>query len=212
MTESAVTISRDLIKKLPKTDLHVHLDGSVTPQTIVELAKKQKIDLIDVAKKQGLANLKTGDASELEKKIFKESYQSLAEYLVSFEFINIVLRCYDGLKEASYRLACDNFKEGVRYVEVRFAPQKHWGSDFDWVDIVKAVDDGFKQAAKEYNQKKEIKSGEEPEYKYGIILCAIRMINQNMGKYYRYLYELHVGADLQNLAAMSSYEVAKLVN
>ncbi|EKD50973.1 MAG: hypothetical protein ACD_62C00381G0001 [uncultured bacterium] len=38
------------------------------------------------------------------------------------------------------------------------------------------------------------------------------MINQNMGKYYRYLYELHVGADLQNLAAMSSYEVAKLVN
>ncbi|MBU0506108.1 MAG: adenosine deaminase family protein [bacterium] len=212
MTESPLkNIDRQIIKTLPKTDLHVHLDGSVTPQTVIDLAKEQKIDLVQVSKEMGIGDLKTGDKNELEEKIFKETYDSLMEYLVPFEFINVVLRCYEGLKKASYELAYDNFKEGVRYFECRFAPQKHWESDFDWLDIVHAVNDGMKQAANEFNAKPEIKNGKEPEFKYGIILCGMRMINQNMGKYFRYLYELHVGDDLQNLAAMASYETAKLV-
>ena len=40
----------------------------------------------------------------------------------------------------------------------------------------------------------------------------MRMINEHMGDYYRSLYELHVGMDLQNLSAMASLEVAKLTH
>ena len=205
-------LNRENIKKLPKTDLHVHLDGSVTPQTVHELAHKQNIDLVKVSQTMGIGDLKTGDVSELEKKIFKPTYDSLMEYLVPFEFINVVLRTYEGLKEASYRLAKDNFNEGVRYFECRFAPQKHWVSSFDWFDIVGAVNAGLKQAADEFNKSPKIVAGQEPAYKYGIILCAMRMINENMGDYYKYLYNLHVGEDLQNLAAMASFEVAKLAD
>ncbi len=211
MADNLQGMDRQILKQLPKTDLHVHLDGSVTPETYIQLAKEQKIDIVEVSKKLGIGNLKTGDVKELESKIFKEKYNSLAEYLVPFEFINVVLRCYDGLKKASYNLACDNFKEGVRYFECRFAPQKHWVANFDWMDIINAVNDGLKQASDEFNNKPEIKAGKEPEFKYGIILCAMRMINQNMGDYYRYLYNLHVGTDLQNLAAMASFETAKLI-
>ncbi|MBF0106130.1 MAG: adenosine deaminase family protein [Deltaproteobacteria bacterium] len=206
-----IKLDRPQIKLLPKTDLHVHLDGSVPPMTLQELAVEQKIDLVEVSKKLGIGGLKSGDMNELEAKIFKKQYNSLAEYLVPFEFINVVLRSEEGLKKAAYKLAFDNFREGVRYFECRFAPQKHWVNGFDWLEIVSAVNAGLKQAADEFNNNKEIKAGKEPEFKYAIILCAMRMINQNMGDYYRYLYELHVGLDLQNLAAMASLEVAKLV-
>lgn len=205
-------ITRKQFKRLPKTDLHVHLDGSVPPQLVAELASEQGIDLVQVSKKLGIGQLESGSVDELETQIFKETYNSLAEYLVPFEFINEVLRCYEGLKKAAYRLAVDNFKEGVRYFEVRFAPQKHWVSDFDWLDIIRAVEDGCQQAADEFNKQSEIVDGNQPPYKFGMILCAMRMINEHMGDYYKYLYELHVGMDLQNLSSMASLEVAKLTH
>lgn len=207
---TSFSLTREKIKILPKTDLHLHLDGSVPPQLVVELAGDQKIDLVQVSRDLNIGDLKEGSVEELEKKIFKETYDSLMEYLVPFEFINVVLRCEEGLKRAAYQLAVDNFKEGVRYFECRFAPQKHWKPGFAWLDIVRAVDAGLKQAQEEFNQRAEVQSGEEPEFQYGIILCGMRMINEHMGDYYKTLYDLHVGKDLQNLSAMASMEVAKL--
>ena len=205
-------ISRAQFKQLPKTDLHVHLDGSVPPQLVAQLAEEQGINLVEVSRNLGIGQLETGSIEELERQIFKDTYNSLGEYLVPFEFINEVLRCYEGLKKAAYRLASDNFREGVRYFEVRFAPQKHWVSGFEWLDIIRAVEDGCKQAADEFNKQSAILDGKEPPYKFGMILCAMRMINEHMGDYYRSLYELHVGMDLQNLSAMASLEVAKLTH
>ncbi|MCJ8345935.1 adenosine deaminase family protein [bacterium] len=212
MKKNLAYIDRDAIRRLPKTDLHLHLDGSISPETVVELAKKQGINLVEVSKEMGIGELETGTVEELESKIFKETYDNLGEYLVPFEFINVVLRCKEGLHEAAYRLACDNFEEGVRYIEVRFAPQKHWKNGFGWMEIVEAISEGIQKAADEYNECPEIKSGNEPEFKFGLILCAMRMINENMGDYFKYLYELHVGMDLQNLSAMASMEVAKLTS
>ena len=205
-------LTRNHIKLLPKTDLHVHLDGSVPPQLVFQLAQEQNINLVEVSKRLGIGGLETGTVEELEQKIFKETYDSLAEYLVPFEFINEVLRTEQALEKAAYRLAYDNFKEGVRYFECRFAPQKHWRNGFRWMDILRAVSSGLQKAANEFNQKEEILSGKEPPFKFGIILCAMRMINEHMGDYYKYLFELHVGLDLQNLSAMASLEIAKLAD
>ena len=38
-------IDKKLLKAMPKTDLHVHLDGSVRIPTLLDLAKKQKVEL-----------------------------------------------------------------------------------------------------------------------------------------------------------------------
>ena len=40
-----MNISAGLLKKLPKVELHCHLDGSLNPKTIIDLAEKQKVDL-----------------------------------------------------------------------------------------------------------------------------------------------------------------------
>jgi|SaaInl4_135m_RNA_FD_contig_31_2641099_length_2997_multi_5_in_0_out_0_2 adenosine deaminase len=211
MTELNYLTRKD-IKKLPKTDLHVHLDGSVPPQLVYDLAKEQEIDLVEVSRRLGIGDLETGSVEELESKIFKETYDSLSEYLVPFEFINEVLRSEKGLERAAYELASDNFREGVRYFECRFAPQKHWKNGFKWLNIIKSVSDGMQAAANEFNQQEEVLSGREPSYKFGLILCGMRMINEHMGDYFRYLFELHVGLDLQNLSSMASLEVAKLAD
>jgi adenosine deaminase len=41
----AKTIPLEVIQKLPKTDLHVHLDGSLRLGTILDLAQKQRVEL-----------------------------------------------------------------------------------------------------------------------------------------------------------------------
>jgi adenosine deaminase len=208
---NSMNITSELIKKLPKTDLHVHLDGCVDAQLMVDLAKDQKVDLIEESKKLGIGNLASASVDELNDKVFLEEYNSLAEYLIPFELVNAVLRTSEGLEEAAYRLAVDEFSEGVRYFEVRYAPQKHWRKDFDWYEIVAAVDRGCKRACKEFNlkNKDELEKGA-PEYSFGIILCAIRWIFPQMGDYYETLSSLHIGEDLMDLCGLAALEVARL--
>ena len=43
-------IDKKLLKAMPKTDLHVHLDGSVRIPTLLDLAKKQKVESTSVVK------------------------------------------------------------------------------------------------------------------------------------------------------------------
>ncbi len=39
------SIPLELVEKLPKTDLHVHLDGSLRLETILDLADRQHVEL-----------------------------------------------------------------------------------------------------------------------------------------------------------------------
>ncbi len=186
----SIKITREQIIKLPKTDLHVHLDGSITPSTIVEFAKNYKIDLVREAHKFGITDIKSASVSEIEEKIFKNEYNSLMEYLLPFEFVNCVLRNPENMEEAAYRLACDEFKEGVRYFEVRFAPQKHWSSQFGWEEIISSVDRGLRRAMNEFNSSDGVKFEGELPYRCGMILCAMRMIRPEIADYYEMLHKL----------------------
>ena len=67
-------LTAELIQRLPKTDLHVHLDGSLRLGTIVELARDRSIELPSFSE-EGLRET-----------VFKDRYASLAEYLKCFEY------------------------------------------------------------------------------------------------------------------------------
>ncbi|MFN3412369.1 MAG: adenosine deaminase family protein, partial [Exilispira sp.] len=64
----------EFIRKIPKTDLHLHLDGSLRIITLIELAKQQRIELPSYTK-EGLEEL-----------VFKKSYNNLDEYLKGFAY------------------------------------------------------------------------------------------------------------------------------
>lgn len=188
--------SLDFIKEMPKADLHLHLDGSLRPDSLIEMAKRNKIELPSYTV-DGLYDL-----------VFKESYQNLGEYLHGFQYTCSVLRDLESLEQASYELAMDNLAEGVNYIEVRFAPQllmdPSRGITFD--TVMHAVNDGLKKAQSEYNLSAAVKEEGKPPFAYGIINCAMRMFgDKGFSPYYTHMFQLlsdHKPIDVIKTAAM----------
>ena len=69
-------IPLELIEKLPKTDLHVHLDGSLRLSTILELAEKQKIEL----PARDADGLRDGDAPRAELRLARRVPQGVRRH------------------------------------------------------------------------------------------------------------------------------------
>src|SRR5262245_33267178 len=104
----------EFFQKLPKTDLHVHLDGSLRLETIIELARAHQVEL------------PTRDPAELRRVMnLGQNCGSLVEYLKAFEITLRVLQTEDALFRVAYELAEDAARENVRYMEVRYSPMLH---------------------------------------------------------------------------------------
>lgn len=144
-------LSREFIKKLPKTDLHVHLDGSLRISTIFDLAKKQGVKL-PADTEEGLKNIACCG----------EKCESLDEYLRGFSITLSVLQTEDALERVAYELAEDAAEENIRYMEVRYSPILHTQKGLKLTTISNAVLDGLSRAAHDF------------DIKTGVIICGIR--------------------------------------
>jgi adenosine deaminase len=187
---------RNLILKIPKTDLHVHLDGSVRLETIVDIARKEKIQIPSYT------------VAGLNKLVFKEKYANLVEYLKTFGVSCSVMQKPEHLERIAYELAYDNFAEGVRYIEVRFAPQLHINKQMDMKTVIASVNKGLQQAEKESNRKKAIASKQEPPFHYGIIVCALRSFGPYSEYYANFIRSLSY-SDMKTVTSLCSLELAK---
>lgn len=193
-------VSESLIRALPKTDLHVHLDGSLRLPSLIEMAKERKVALPS-ATEEGLKEL-----------VFKDRYASLVEYLAGFSYTCAVLQDPESLERAAFELAEDNYEEGVRYFEVRFAPQLHCNSRMDMDDVLKAVNKGLARATKKWNRRiAGAKPGRlaEPEFMYAITVCAMRYFNGGMSEYYRDWFRVHPYAREPDIFGLASLEMAQ---
>lgn len=186
----------EFVSQIPKSDLHVHLDGSVRMNTIIELSKKQGIKLPSYTV-EGLNEL-----------VFKDKYANLVEYLAGFGYVVPIMQTPENLERIGYEFAMDNINEGVCYVEARFAPQLHVNDDQDMDKVLLSVNSGFERAQSEYNPRKEVQSGQVPEFKYGIIACAMRSFFEGMSPFYDMFLKSHRHSKLNNVYAMASRELA----
>ena len=138
-------------KKLPKVELHCHLDGSVRPETILELAGQDNIDLPTY----NLEDLK----SYLQ---VPDDCPSLKVYLERFALPNVVMQTADNIYRVTSELLADVANDGVQYIEIRFAPRLHMAKGLSFDQIVESV----------------LKAILEAPDKYGIhanlILCCMR--------------------------------------
>jgi adenosine deaminase len=149
---SAITL--ELLEKLPKTDLHCHLDGSLRLKTILELADQQKVKL-PATTEEGLKKL-----------IYPgETCQSLEDYLKAFDITLAVMQTEDALYRTAFELGEDAARENVRLLEVRYAPMLHMKQGLKLTQIVEAVLAGLREAKRKYR------------IRYGVILCGIRSIS-----------------------------------
>ena len=111
-------------KDIPKIELHLHLDGSVRPETIADMLK------IDINKVK-------------EETIAKEKCEDLNDYLTKFELPIKAMQTKENLKRITHELISDLKDENVIYAEIRFAPIKHI-ENLTLEEVVEAVTQGLK--------------------------------------------------------------------
>ncbi len=185
----------ELIQLMPKTDIHLHLDGSVRLNTLIDFAKKDKIKLPSYT------------VDGMNKLVFKDSYKNLEEYLKTFGYSCAVMQNPESLEQIAYELAQDNQNEGVRYIEVRFAPQLHINKNMDMARVISSVNNGLSKAQNEYNQKPGVRSGEEPPFYYAIIVSALRSFGSYSEYYATFLNSL-LYTDMKTITGLCSLELA----
>lgn len=115
-----------MIEKLPKVELHVHLDGSIR----IETAKEILNESLDSIKENMIADEKCKD---------------LNEYLTKFEYPSKILQTSSNLERVAYELATDLKRENVIYAEIRFAPLKHINKNLGLNEVVDSVLKGLRR-------------------------------------------------------------------
>ena len=190
-------ITTAFLAELPKTDLHVHLDGSLRLGTLIELSRLHKLELPSYTE------------GGLRETVFKDRYASLGEYLKGFKYTVAAMHDAEALERVAMELAEDNQAEGVRYLEVRFAPQLQVRPGLDAVQVIAAVDRGLRRARDQFNRRAAVAEGAEPPFEYGIICCAMRMFASGYSQYYDSLFAAHPDMRPKELFAIASLELAR---
>ncbi|MBI3297156.1 MAG: adenosine deaminase family protein [Elusimicrobia bacterium] len=190
-------ITPEFIRRIPKSDLHLHLDGSLRLPTLIGLAKKEDVTLPSQTE-EGLRKL-----------IFKPTYASLGEYLHGFAYTCAVLQNAENLERVACELAEDNIAEGVRYIEVRFAPQLSTSADLSTAEVIRAVNRGLDRAARAHNRSSEVKAGKDLPFHFGLIVCAMRRFAKGFSPYYADLLRLMAHARAEEVYATASLELAR---
>ncbi|MBD2846916.1 adenosine deaminase [Paenibacillus sp. IB182496] len=102
------------LRRLPKVELHLHLDGAVRPQTLLALAAAE-----------GRA-LPAAEPEALRRYMQVEpGCSSLPEYLRTFDLVLPSMQRGAALERIACETVLDCAADGVRHVEIRFAPQLH---------------------------------------------------------------------------------------
>jgi len=190
-------ITEAFVRSIPKTELHVHLDGSLRIPTLIELAKRDKVKLPAYSE------------SGLREKVFKDKYKDLWDYLQGFAYTCAVMYKAENLERIGYELIQDHLAEGVRYIEVRFAPQLHTHEKLTTKQVIQAVCKGMDRAKKEHNQSVAVRNGSDIPCYYGLILCALRFFNEHMSPYYKQMFQVMPYAPPKQVFAAASLELAR---
>ena len=131
-------ITSEWLRKIPKTDLHVHMDGSLRPSTLLELADEVGFDL-PAKDEEGVKSLTQVRGME----------RSLGLYLGAFKYTVPVMQTAAALDRIAYELAIDAAEENVRLLEVRYSPLLHRERGLSTFEIIEAVDNGLNRAERE---------------------------------------------------------------
>jgi adenosine deaminase len=133
MTSSAV------LTQLPKAELHCHMDGSVRPETLLELGREY-----------GVA-MPADDPEALRSAMLVHEHSTLEEYLQRFDVTLAVLQTEEALERVAYELAADAAAEGVRYLEVRYAPVLNVRGGLSLGEAVEAPLRGLARAERDHD-------------------------------------------------------------
>lgn len=144
-------MTKELIQRVPKVELHDHLDGGLRPATIIELAEVYGV------------NLPSKDPQRLADWFARGCVQkSLPMYLETFDVTVAVLQSAEALRRVAIEAVEDLAAQHVVYAEIRFAPVLHTAGGLTMDEAVAAVLEGMDEGKRRTGMS------------YGVILCALR--------------------------------------
>jgi adenosine deaminase len=103
-------LTRELIGRLPKAELHTHLDAALRPETMIELARGAAFEL------------PTRDPEQLRRFMRVDDAANLEDYLRRFEYTIPLLQSAEAIERVSYEMVEDAALDQIRYLEVRYCP------------------------------------------------------------------------------------------
>ncbi len=140
----------ECLHAVPKAELHLHLDGSLRPSTILDLADDAGV------------TLPYGDEQSLYDYLYVQDGRDLVDYLKRFDLTLSVMQTSQSLERTARELCEDAARENVRYLEIRYSPILHQQGDLTLEEAVEAPLRGVRQAEAELG------------VKTGLIICGIR--------------------------------------
>jgi len=130
--QSAPTALVETLRRLPKAELHQHLDGALRPQTAVELAAEVGMSLsLDEARQRLVAPVRCRDQADL---------------LSYFDLPVSLLQSAAALRRAAAELVEDMAADGTTYGEIRWAPRLHMDGGLGVSEVIEAVASGVADA------------------------------------------------------------------
>ena len=149
MTGSA-RLTRDALRRMPKAELHTHLDGCIRPATLLELSAEAGV-MLPAGTPEAVADL-----------MLVRHAQNLEEYLERYVTTVRMLQSRAALRRVARELVEDAVADGIRYLEVRFCPALHQpGTTIE--GAIEAVLEGLDDAA-------------DHQIMTGVIACGLRTL------------------------------------
>jgi len=143
-------LTRELIARLPKAELHVHLDGSLRPATMIELARDARFEL------------PTTDPEALRRYMRVDDAPDLEQFLMRFEYTIPLLQTEEAIERVAYEMVEDAARDNLRYLEVRYCPKLSTRGGLTMDQAVMAEWRGLQRGERDFG------------VKTGIINCSLR--------------------------------------
>ena len=135
----------DLLKKLPKVELHCHLDGSIRPETILDIAIKENI------------SIPTTDLNEFKKLVqVSDECQSLKDYISKFDLPLKVMLKKEHIYRITKELLEDLSKDNVKYAELRFSPFFHMRGGLSFDEVLHTIIEAMESSKNDFGIKSNI--------------------------------------------------------
>jgi adenosine deaminase len=131
-------VTPELLRRLPKAELHNHLDGSLRPSTMLDLARRAKV------------SLPARDADTLARHMLVDDARNLEDYIARFDLTIALLQTPDAIERVAYEMCEDAAADGVRYIEARYCPWLSCREGLTLDEVLDAELRGFARGQKDF--------------------------------------------------------------